>query len=448
LKGQELNELVQVLHQPSLQNPEDSSEDEFDYIPHEDRVEDRVEDQVEDEAIDTASETLRAIDNQTSESPESSKRSKNNYSPHLPTPLSTISSQVNQNMSEELSQLSSNTLGSSPTLSPRSTPSETSNSKKRKRRNSEDSNVAPNREIIDSTLRTAHILPEGSTRTRKPSKKARYSSSFFIKKYWSTFVASSTTGPKTRFHQSQLPKEPRFYQDVMKLPSPHKEGFISAMHHEIKTIRRKGTYNRLPWKDLDAENNEVLPLIWVFKYKLDNEGYLKKYKARICVRGDLQSTAEETYAATLAIRCFRALMAIAAYFNMEIRHYDAVNAFTNAWLASKVYCHPPEGFSDPDYLWELNRALYGLKTSPLLWYQDLTKSLKEFGLQEVKDVPCLWQSDKLIVFFYVDDIIVLVKPGQHPALESFEKKLLSRYEIRSLGELDTFCGNSSSTQPR
>jgi len=90
------------------------------------------------------------------------------------------------------------------------------------------------------------------------------------------------------------------------------------MHHKIKTIRHKGTYNWLLWKDLDAENNEVLPLIWVFKYKLNNEGYLKKYKARICVRGDLQSTAEETHAATLAIRCFRALMAIAAYFNIEI----------------------------------------------------------------------------------------------------------------------------------
>ena len=59
------------------------------------------------------------------------------------------------------------------------------------------------------------------------------------------------------------------------------------MHHEIKTIRRKGTYNWLPWKDLDAENNKVLLLIQVFKYKLNNKGYLKKYKARICVQGDL-----------------------------------------------------------------------------------------------------------------------------------------------------------------
>ena len=69
----------------------------------------------------------------------------------------------------------------------------------------------------------------------------------------------------------------------MKLPSPHKEGFISAMHYKIKTIRRKGTYNQLLQKDLDAKNNKVLLLIQVFKYKLNNKGYLKKYKARIYI---------------------------------------------------------------------------------------------------------------------------------------------------------------------
>jgi hypothetical protein len=59
-------------------------------------------------------------------------------------------------------------------------------------------------------------------------------------------------------------------------------------------------------------------------------------------------------------------MAIAAYFNMEVRQYDAVNAFTNAQLATLVYCHLLEGFSNSEHLWELRRALYGLKTSLLL----------------------------------------------------------------------------------
>lgn len=225
----------------------------------------------------------------------------------------------------------------------------------------------------------------------------------------------------------------------MRLPSPHKEGFTRAMQCEIDTIKRKGTYKKRAWKDFNPEDHEVLPLIWVFKYKLDNDGYLSKYKARICVRGDLQTTAEETYTATLAIRIFRALMAIAAYFNMEIRHYDAVNAFTNARLANPIYCHPPHGFSDPDYLWELHRALYGLKTSPLLWYEELTKTLRNLNLQEVKDAPCLWKNDKLLVFFYVDDIVVLARPGHIDSLNQFERNLLRQYEIRSLGDLSTFC---------
>jgi hypothetical protein len=133
-------------------------------------------------------------------------------------------------------------------------------------------------------------------------------------------------------------------------------------------------------------------------------------------------------------------MAIAAYFNLEVRQYDAVNAFTNARLATPVYCHQPEGFSNPDHLWELHRALYGLKTSPLLWYKELTKTLAELGLREVKDAPCLWKNDKLLVFFYVDDIVILAKPAHTTSLEEFERKLLRRYEIRSLGELSTFCG--------
>jgi hypothetical protein len=111
-----------------------------------------------------------------------------------------------------------------------------------------------------------------------------------------------------------------------------------------------------------------------------------------------------------------------------------------AQLATPVYCHLPEGFSDSEHLWELRRALYGLKTSPLLWYKEFTKTLTELGLKPVKDAPCLWKNDKLLVFFYVDDIVVLAKPAHTAALDDFERKLLRRYEIRSLGELSTFCG--------
>lgn len=114
------------------------------------------------------------------------------------------------------------------------------------------------------------------------------------------------------------------------------------------------------------DNPEVLPLMWVFKYKFDCDGYLTKYKARLVVRGDFQSTEEDTYAATLAIRTFRALMALAAAFDLDVRQYDAVNAYTNAKLNQKAYCYPPANFEDPEYICQLNKALYGLRASPLL----------------------------------------------------------------------------------
>jgi hypothetical protein len=112
----------------------------------------------------------------------------------------------------------------------------------------------------------------------------------------------------------------------------------------------------------------------------------------------------------------------------------------NARLTTSVYCHQREGFSDPEYLWELSRALYGLKTLPLLWYKEFTKTLTELRLEEVKDAQNLWKEDKLLVFFFVDDNVVLGKPAHTAALDSFECKLLRRYKIRSLGELSTFCG--------
>jgi hypothetical protein len=38
---------------------------------------------------------------------------------------------------------------------------------------------------------------------------------------------------------------------------------------------------------IDSVNSYIIPLMWVFSYKLDEDGYLDKYKARLVARGDL-----------------------------------------------------------------------------------------------------------------------------------------------------------------
>ena len=59
------------------------------------------------------------------------------------------------------------------------------------------------------------------------------------------------------------------------------------MQREILDVKRKDTYKTITQKEFNAQDNEVLLLLWVFKYKFDNKGYLIKYKARICVQGNL-----------------------------------------------------------------------------------------------------------------------------------------------------------------
>ena len=107
---------------------------------------------------------------------------------------------------------------------------------------------------------------------------------------------------------------PKTYKEL----SHHKygDGFKQAALKEWQTLRDQGTFDECPVAGILLF---ILPLMWVFTYKLDEDGYLLKYKARLVVRGDLQILQfKDTYAATLAARVFRALMAIAAYFNLNI----------------------------------------------------------------------------------------------------------------------------------
>ena len=177
----------------------------------------------------------------------------------------------------------------------------------------------------------------------------------------------------------------------------------------------------------------------MFKYKFDNEGYLIKHKARLCARGDLQQTEQDVYAATLAIRIFRALIAIVTAFGLSTRQYDAVNAFANSDIDEPTYCKPPDGWKGTyNILLLLLKALYGLKQSPALWYKHLSATLNKLGLEQVPGIECLFICDYMILFFFVDDIAVMYYPRYSKQVDAFEQKLFEVYEMRNIGEVEWF----------
>lgn len=213
-----------------------------------------------------------------------------------------------------------------------------------------------------------------------------------------------------RIHRNDLPA-PAGYREMTRHSLQHL--FCAAMELELSTLEPKRT-----WRiESHPDNVFVIPTIWVFTYKFDDNGYLKRVKARICVQGNKQiMTHDDTTAAALASKCFRLMMALTAAFNLEIKQYDAPNAFVNSELDELVYVAPPPGrmrkeYTDSRCTLRLNRALYGLRCSPRLWQRDFSSTMRKLGLEPVNEEPCLFIGHGVIVLVYVEDIFIFYLPN-------------------------------------
>jgi hypothetical protein len=296
------------------------------------------------------------------------------------------------------------------------------------------SNTAPrSSEISADPEDPSNIL---SSRTR--GKKARHQEHALLVSQVNQLSGIHTafhSATRYRLHQSELPKAPEHYSDLKN--HPYALEFKNAAREEVQTLRDKGTFEEVP-----ADNTrKLLPLRWVFIYKFDTDGYLSRFKARLCVRGDLQPPSPtETYAATLAARIFRALMALMAAFDLDSCQFDATNAFVNADIDEETYVHHPEGFRRRGFNLRLRKALYGLKQAPRLWHQTFSQTLKAMGLKQVGDEPCLFVNDWLIIFFFVDDAVALFHPSKRSLWEAFKQSLFQTYEFKDMGNIKWFIG--------
>ena len=85
-------------------------------------------------------------------------------------------------------------------------------------------------------------------------------------------------------------------------------------------------------------------------------------------------------------------MSIAARFNLEAKQFNVTNAFLNSTFdksQGKVFCRLPDGYkevleqpkgSTSGFIAELDKALYGLRSLPLMWYNEFVMQLKAAGL--------------------------------------------------------------------
>jgi hypothetical protein len=309
---------------------------------------------------------------------------------------------------------------------------------------------APRSNEVSADLNPDLILSAPRNRKRKEAYYTALETLPKLPGYFSAFAHGITHKPElwneeVIWHRTDLPKPPETWAQMNRLPEPHKTGFLQASRLEYDNITRMGTWEEIPRPGGERwRQQQVLPLKWVWSYKFDSEGNLAKYKARICVRGDLQDQGisfSDTYAATLSARVIRCLLALAAVYRYRTNQRDMVNAFLNSSLDHPVCVEFPEGMGDRrSRCLKLHRALYGLKQAPRLWQRELAATLTSMGLQQSSEELCLFQNQYLILFFFVDDVVTLYRPEHEAFYHSFWTELATRYEARDMGQISWFLG--------
>jgi hypothetical protein len=106
-----------------------------------------------------------------------------------------------------------------------------------------------------------------------------------IKGFLNTVYCYLRTDEPTIYKASTKDPDIISYDEAMTGDADNKEEWKTAMAQEIQQLEDHGTWEQVPTSNA---RTKVLPLTWVLCRKRSPDGEIKKLKARICVRGDLQ----------------------------------------------------------------------------------------------------------------------------------------------------------------
>ena len=112
----------------------------------------------------------------------------------------------------------------------------------------------------------------------------------------------------------------------------------------------------------------------------------------------------------------------------------------HADIDETVYMHMPPGYGKLNTVVRLNKALYGLRRSPILWQTKFTGVLRNMGFKEVPQELYVIKRGGIICFFYVDDIVFAYRKKNSEAVTEVVDEMQNHFRLNPIGELKWFLG--------
>lgn len=221
--------------------------------------------------------------------------------------------------------------------------------------------------------------------------------------------------------------------------------WVKAMEDEISSLQENNTFTltTLP------EGKHAVGGRWVYSIK-SNIDETETYKARYVAKGYSQVMGVdyiETFSPTANITSIRALMQMAAQYDLELHQMDVKTAYLHAPIDCEIYMEQPKGFEvksnrGDKLVCKLNKSLYGLKQSGRNWNKMLHVYLTENDfIQNLADY-CVYSKrsgkDRVIIIIWVDDLIIAA--SDNSLLKDVKEMLTSKFKMKDLGKLKHFLG--------
>jgi len=133
------------------------------------------------------------------------------------------------------------------------------------------------------------------------------------------------------------------------------------------------------------ENRKVIGSKWVYKVKVDSDGRVERYKARLVAQGFTQQRGadyDEAFSPVVRMESLRTVVGLLVRNGLRLHQLDVTTAFLNGKLEEVVYMRQPEGFvakGREQLVCRLTRSIYGLKQSSRCWNSTTDGALKQLG---------------------------------------------------------------------
>ena len=154
------------------------------------------------------------------------------------------------------------------------------------------------------------------------------------------------------------------------------------------------------------------------------------------------------YAPVCRIGSIWTLLAIACKHGWPVWQMNVVVAFLQSLIDKNAFVEPAPGHDPRDsktgevMVYKLQRSLYELAQSPVLWYDTIDGILVVIGFRPTQSDPCVHTHGSrvtlVILTLYVDDILIA---GKDPTLVELKKKeFKQRFEMTDMGEVSRILG--------